>query len=358
MKKILEFLRRERMYMLLLIFIVTVNLLAVIHETPKAKSAKAAKEAKATTAKVEREKKFDQDMDLRRAETDKMLRSNPFLAVIFSLASLLIVALFLLGIFIDMILVSMRFKKKKLQIATYTYTAVRWGLIDVARVVILFLFFGYVLIVIESLLLRFLPLLKNDNIRMILNTSILDVLAVVLIIYFAVKERKADLVSLGISLKNFSKNVFYGAIGYLAAIPILLGTLSLIVVAVNITKYMPEKQPIVELFLKEKDVTLLMYSSIFAAVAGPIIEELFFRGFLYNALKKYIGIFWSMMLTAAVFAGLHSNLAGFLPILVLGIALTYIYEKTGTLVSSITLHVTHNLSMVFLVFLVKQLGIS
>jgi membrane protease YdiL (CAAX protease family) len=55
-----------------------------------------------------------------------------------------------------------------------------------------------------------------------------------------------------------------------------------------------------------------------------------------------------------VFAALHSNVVGFLPIMVIGITLTYLYERTGTLVSSITLHIIHNLNMVFLVFMVKQ----
>jgi membrane protease YdiL (CAAX protease family) len=42
--------------------------------------------------------------------------------------------------------------------------------------------------------------------------------------------------------------------------------------------------------------------------------------------------------------------------MILGLLLTYLYERTGTLVSSITVHIIHNLSMVFLVFLVKQAG--
>jgi membrane protease YdiL (CAAX protease family) len=122
--------------------------------------------------------------------------------------------------------------------------------------------------------------------------------------------------------------------------------------------YTPPKQPVVELFLKEKDAAFLFYTSIFAAIFGPMIEELFFRGFMYNAFKKRVGILPAMLVTAATFAALHAHAAGFLPIMVLGLGLAWIYEKTGTLVAPVTVHIAHNLSMVFLVFLVKQLGVG
>ena len=113
-----------------------------------------------------------------------------------------------------------------------------------------------------------------------------------------------------------------------------------------------------ELLLKEKGGAFLAYSSLFAAILGPVIEELFFRGFLYGVFKKYIGVFWSMTITAAIFAALHTHIVGFFPIMALGMLLAYLYEKTGTLVSSITVHIMHNLGMVFLVLLIKQVGIT
>jgi membrane protease YdiL (CAAX protease family) len=137
---------------------------------------------------------------------------------------------------------------------------------------------------------------------------------------------------------------------------VLAVILAVTAIVINITKYIPAKQPVVELLLKEKGPAFLAYSSLFAAIAGPVIEELFFRGFLYGAFKKYIGVFWSMMITAAIFAALHAHIVGFVPIMALGVLLAYLYEKTGTLVSSMTVHIVHNLSMLFLVFLVKQIG--
>jgi len=351
MKRLFEFIRKERLYLLLFIFVLLVTAIIMMPLESERKQS-------AAKVKVGLEKKEPvEDLAKKREEVEELFTENRDLALVFSLTSLLILLLLCLGIAVDLILLSSRFSKKELDIHTYKPQGqISWGVWDVCRVVILFMFFGYMLIIIESSLIRIFPLVKNDNFRMILNSTILDTLGVVFIIYFTVGQYKEKFVSLGISFKNFFRNIFYGMVGYIALIPILVVLLLAIAYISNLIKYVPEKQPVVELFLKEKNAPLLIYTSLFAAIAGPIIEELFFRGFMYNAFKKYIGIFWATLITAAMFAALHAHIVGFLPILALGMMLAYLYEKTGTLVSSITVHMIHNLSMVLLVFLVKQIG--
>lgn len=96
-----------------------------------------------------------------------------------------------------------------------------------------------------------------------------------------------------------------------------------------------------------------MYLTVFVAVFGPIVEEMFFRGFMYPAVKKRLGFKTAFFGTSALFALLHTNLAGFLPIMILGMLLTYLFERTGTLVASCTVHILHNTAMVWFVFLMK-----
>lgn len=355
MNKLIIFLQKERLYILILIFVLTFNVIMLLYPEKGIKSKKA-KAQSAAGIREEKNKRFNEEFFSHRADIEEHLRKNDTLATLFSLASLLIFAMLLLGIVLDLIILK-DILRKKLDIHTLSPPAVKWTIWDICKVVILFLFFGYIIIISEAFWSGILPMLKSDNIRMIINTSILDILAVFFIIYFTVVQYKEDLKTLGLSLKNFFKNVFYGAAGYVALVPVLIIILAITAVIINVTKYVPERQAMVELFLKEKDIVFLTYSSLFAAIFGPVIEELFFRAFMYSAFKKYMGIFWSMVLTAAIFAALHTHIVGFFPIMALGILLAYLYEKTGTLVSSITVHVIHNLSMVFLVFLVKQLGI-
>ena len=349
MSKIFEAMRRDRLYILLLVFIILVNVIILLPSDVRGK----AKEAR---ARIET-KKSAEDLILKRDEVERVFYEKRYLALLFSLMSLLILFSLVLGIVIDIILISSRLRGKIFDIASYKIENAKWNVWDVGKVVILFLFFGYIIVIIESLTAKTFPLLKNNDFRMILNSSILDILTVVFILYFTIGQYRQALRSLGISLKNFSRNVFYGIVGYIAAVPVLVALLVIIAAVANIIKYVPEKQPVVELFLREKDIRFLTYTSIFAAVVGPIIEELFFRGFMYSALKKYIGVFWSMVVTAAVFATFHTHIVGFLPIMALGILLAYLYERTGTLVSSITVHTMHNFGMLMIVFLVRQVKV-
>lgn len=343
---ILKFLKRERLYILIFIFVLVFSIIVLSRGGGK-DEAKRPVISQAPTFKGQ---------EIRQREMEKLLAKNKDLSIIFGLVSFLIFAITLLGLVIDIIILP-AILAGRFNIRCLSPPQAKWNVWDVCKVVILFLFFGYMMILSEAFLSRVFPIFKTDNFRMMVNSSILDTLVVVFIIYFTVIQHKEPLVALGISARNFLKNVFYGIIGYIALIPVLMLILVIIAVIINITKYVPERQPIVELFLKEKGVAFLTYSSLFAAIIGPIIEELFFRGFLYGALKKYIGIFWAMTVTAGLFAALHAHIVGFFPIMVLGMLLAYIYEKTGTLVSSVTVHMIHNLSMVFLVFLVKQIGI-
>lgn len=342
----LRFLKGDRLYVLVLIFVLVFNAIILSHgrDTDKVKR-----------PAVSAAQAFE-SQETKKQEMEKLLANNKDLFTVFGLVSFLILAITLLGLVIDIVILP-AIVSGKLNIRSLSPPRAKWNMWDVCKVVILFLFFGYMIILSEAFLARIFPVFKTDNFRMMVNSSILDTLAVLFIAYFTVFQYKEPLAALGLSTSNFLKNVFYGVVGYIALLPILVLILAIIAFIINITRYVPARQPVVELFLKEKGVAFLTYSSLFAAIVGPIIEELFFRGFLYGALKKYIGIFWAMTATAGLFAALHAHIVGFFPIMALGMLLAYIYEKTGSLVSSITVHMIHNFSMVLLVFLVKQVGI-
>lgn len=346
MMRFTEFVRRERLYILLLVFVILISAIFTMSSRTKAKpkSAKAGLE----------EKKPGEDQSVKRHQMEKLLRENKSLAIIFTLASLLIMLVLFLGLAIDVIFFARQLSGKKIDIHTYRLGFPKWEVWDVAKVLILFLFFGYMLTMIESFLARTFPIIKNNDFRMVFNSSILDVLAIIFIFYFAVGQYKEKLESLGIAFKNFLNNVFYGLIGYIAILPSLFLILILTSVVTSIFKYVPKEQIVVELFMRENNPAFLVYVSIFAAIAGPIVEELFFRGLMYGAVRKHLGIFWATIITASLFAALHAHAVGFLPIMVLGILLAYLYEKTGTLVSSITVHILHNFGMILLVFLAKS----
>ena len=150
--------------------------------------------------------------------------------------------------------------------------------------------------------------------------------------------------------------VCIGITGYITAVPVIFIIMVLTLLVIRLINYEPPVQPIVELFMEEKEPAVLGVSILFAAICGPVTEEIFFRGFMYSAMKKKMGILWSILITSALFSLMHTHPVGFLPIMVLGILLAYLYEKTGSIIPSITVHIIHNVGTVCMVFLAKYLN--
>jgi len=78
-------------------------------------------------------------------------------------------------------------------------------------------------------------------------------------------------------------------------------------------------------------------------IMAPIAEELLFRGTLYPALKNAGHPRLAVIVSAILFAAVHAKLELMLPLTLLGIALVWLYEKTGSILAPIFMHATFNL---------------
>ena len=84
---------------------------------------------------------------------------------------------------------------------------------------------------------------------------------------------------------------------------------------------------------------------------APVAEELLFRGVLFPGIRDLGFPRLAVWGNSLLFAGVHLNLATFLPLLLLALVLTRLYEKTGNLVSCITAHSLFNALNFLLLFL-------
>jgi len=87
--------------------------------------------------------------------------------------------------------------------------------------------------------------------------------------------------------------------------------------------------------------------AIFSTTLGPLMEELFFRGFLYPSLARGIGLPGAVFLTAAAFALTHGSqlLYSWGPVLVIflvGMVLTMVRAKTNSVAAGLLIHVAYN----------------
>jgi uncharacterized protein len=73
-------------------------------------------------------------------------------------------------------------------------------------------------------------------------------------------------------------------------------------------------------------------------VFAPIVEEIFFRGFVFQGFRQRYGWVNSMLLSSAVFAAAHLDLVAFIPIFILGCLLAYMYHKSNSIWPGVILH--------------------
>ncbi len=82
---------------------------------------------------------------------------------------------------------------------------------------------------------------------------------------------------------------------------------------------------------------------IFAVTIGPAIEEYFFRGFLFNALKTRVPIWVALISQAFLFSLVHQyDFLNSFGIFVIGLGLAIIYQSRKTLLSPILVHCVIN----------------
>ena len=88
----------------------------------------------------------------------------------------------------------------------------------------------------------------------------------------------------------------------------------------------------------------LLLAILLIGIIAPLGEELFFRGFAYRCFRTRWGPAVGAAASAALFALVHLHPVGLLPIFVVGCALAYLYERTGSLVAPFTLHAANNIA--------------
>lgn len=191
------------------------------------------------------------------------------------------------------------------------------------------------------------------------------ILLISLIIYYVKGKYNQDIRSIGLTKEKFIRNVFIGFIGGIGATFLIIGEgiIVLLVCALlgssEIGKFVEEviECPTVnetrELFTSTQPFKLLIYYFLVDTVLIPFSEEMFFRGFVYLALRKLIGIRWAMVLSALFFGLWHTHPRSIITGPIVGIVLAYLYERTKSLIPCIVGHSLINAKSAILVYFFK-----
>ena len=96
-------------------------------------------------------------------------------------------------------------------------------------------------------------------------------------------------------------------------------------------------------FANDPSTLLAVVIGIFVIGIAPPVEEFFFRGFLYQALRGRFGVVLGAVASGLIFGVIHLEAVEQMGILaILGVILALLFERTGTLWPCIFVHTVNN----------------
>lgn len=154
---------------------------------------------------------------------------------------------------------------------------------------------------------------------------------------------------------------WYGGILRLIPWSITLALLMSLVARVVVTMYvviataldydflLPEAQIPEEVFDNGHLQVLAGISIVFLA---PVVEEVFFRGFIFAGLRRIIGLWPAAIISSLLFAVVHAQSGLVIPFTVVGLLLAYLYHRSKSIYVPVAMHFFFNaFSFLALVFL-------
>ncbi len=180
-----------------------------------------------------------------------------------------------------------------------------------------------------------------SNLSFIILYGIQVILMLGIVWYFVIFRRKSTLKDLGFRYYSILGTIWYSFISLLAIflVVVLYATL------MNYLFGIEAPSSKIEVLISNSSLSSQILIIVVTVIA-PLSEEVFFRGFIYSAFKKSWGVNAGLFLSSFLFAVVHLEIYSFIPIMIIGWLLAYLFEKTKSLLPAIFLHGVYNLILI------------
>jgi membrane protease YdiL (CAAX protease family) len=111
-------------------------------------------------------------------------------------------------------------------------------------------------------------------------------------------------------------------------------------------------QPDITLVFKKTNFPLVLLLG--GAIIAPIVEEIFFRGFVFTGLRSRWNWRKATLVSAGLFALAHVLPTSLLPIFVLGLIFAFLYQSSGSIWPAILMHMLTNSLALSIAYAVSQ----
>ena len=180
--------------------------------------------------------------------------------------------------------------------------------------------------------------------REMIGSVVVEIVVLGAVLFF-LKLRGRDVpVLAGLNKITFTRAAVTGSILLIAAFPLIVLADVITTHWIGIT---PTPQGIVELFNNTNSSLQRVLIILIAVVFAPIIEEFFFRFFLYGVLRRNVGKITALVATSLLFAGVHAHIPSLAPLFTLAVCFTIAYEWTGSILVTMTMHSVFNAVQLF-----------
>lgn len=201
------------------------------------------------------------------------------------------------------------------------------------------------------------PLNMDDqaaiNVLKIAQTLAAIVIFIVPAVLFAVLATRRGFRYLGLHINPGFKTLAIAGLGMILALPLINGLLQLnqqlklpaSMHSIEVWMQQSEEtaKKITEAFLQGTDVNTLFVNLFVVAFMAALSEELFFRGVLQKVLMEcFKNKHLSVWIGAILFSAFHMQFFGFLPRMLMGAYLGYLFLWTGSLWPGIVAHFLNN----------------
>ena len=164
-------------------------------------------------------------------------------------------------------------------------------------------------------------------------------------VWYILRRHGRGLKELGWQWGKPSRTLAYGTLGALVALVLSYGAFFLVYL---IFYLLAGRGPVSADSEQMQDLSngYLVLVIVVVVILAPIFEELFFRGLFYPALRNRLKPAWAIILNGAVFGVIHFQPLFMVSLILVGITLAYLYEKTDSLAAPIITHALYNLAVI------------
>jgi CAAX protease family protein len=127
----------------------------------------------------------------------------------------------------------------------------------------------------------------------------------------------------------------------------------LVLAAIYTALFNPPRDDLPDQLGADESTLLAVVTGVFVIGVAPIVEETFFRGFVFQALRNSWGVWLAAPASAAIFSGIHLAPDKFVQLAILGTALAFVFHKTRSLWPCILLHALNN-TLAFIALMVDK----